>query len=294
MPQDTAKLDRLKWVVTRELFLNTADQTYIVARWCFLNSLYLDFYLNGVHAVEKFLKASLLMNGRSAMKNAEDRAFQHDIVRLFEAVRSYAAEFFPKALERPEALNIAHWADERTTDFVERLNGLGDPNNRYNVFGFVQRPEDLYKLDLFVYAARRVAVCLDAPSVTQRNADNGPSPSFADLLRRSPDFQPHDVGSTLAKLTGPKATDEVRRAALNHNLPFAPDEFEHQQRQSSWSASNSVLGLMVLNPAKEPPSPDDSVVADLADWAVENISLPKDAKAEIRRAGERLRRRSGS
>lgn len=36
--------------IVKELFLKTADQTYVVARWCFLNGLYLDFYWNGVHA----------------------------------------------------------------------------------------------------------------------------------------------------------------------------------------------------------------------------------------------------
>ncbi|GEM_PF-2983598 len=56
----------IKHDIIKELFLKTADQTYVVARWRFLNRLYLDFYWNAVHALEKHLKAVLLMNGRSA------------------------------------------------------------------------------------------------------------------------------------------------------------------------------------------------------------------------------------
>ncbi|TIX46358.1 MAG: hypothetical protein E5V33_31725, partial [Mesorhizobium sp.] len=57
-----ADLHASKSDIIRELFMKTADQTYVVARWCFLNRLYLDFYWNGLHAFEKYLKASLLFN----------------------------------------------------------------------------------------------------------------------------------------------------------------------------------------------------------------------------------------
>ena len=63
MSQEITELDVLKNNVVKELFLKTADQTYVVARWCFLNRLYLEFYWNGLHAVEKYLKAALLLNG---------------------------------------------------------------------------------------------------------------------------------------------------------------------------------------------------------------------------------------
>jgi hypothetical protein len=61
----------IKHDIVKELFLKTADQTYVVACWCFLNRLYLDFYWNAAHALEKLFKAVLLVNGRSAKLGAD-------------------------------------------------------------------------------------------------------------------------------------------------------------------------------------------------------------------------------
>lgn len=38
------QIEILKNSVARSLFLDTADQTYVVAQWRFLNRLFLDFY----------------------------------------------------------------------------------------------------------------------------------------------------------------------------------------------------------------------------------------------------------
>jgi HEPN domain-containing protein len=46
-----------------ELFVRTADENYITARWCANNQLNTDFLWLAVHALEKYLKAVLLVNG---------------------------------------------------------------------------------------------------------------------------------------------------------------------------------------------------------------------------------------
>jgi len=137
----------IKHDIVRELFLKTADQTYVVARWCFLNRLYLDFYWNAVHALEKHLKAVLLMNGRSAKGPPSGPTYGHNVVKLFAEVRSLAPTLLPALLTRPDELQIRHWRDEPVEDFLKRLNDLGQADNRYNIFGVSQQPEDIYKLD---------------------------------------------------------------------------------------------------------------------------------------------------
>ncbi|TIW78900.1 MAG: hypothetical protein E5V52_15730, partial [Mesorhizobium sp.] len=140
-----ADLHASKSDIIRELFMKTADQTYVVARWCFLNRLYLDFYWNGLHAFEKYLKASLLFNDRSAISpTTKGKEYGHNIERLFAEVRKYAGPLIPKDLKKPSDLQISRWQPESAAKFVERLNRLGDPNNRYNMFGFSQRPDDIY------------------------------------------------------------------------------------------------------------------------------------------------------
>lgn len=48
----------IKHDIVKELFLKTADQTYVVTRWCFLNRLYLDFNWNSAHSLEKLAQSS--------------------------------------------------------------------------------------------------------------------------------------------------------------------------------------------------------------------------------------------
>ncbi|TIT06089.1 MAG: hypothetical protein E5W74_30460 [Mesorhizobium sp.] len=49
--------------IINEMFVHTADENYIVARWCHDNQLMRDFFWNSVHALEKYMKAVLLFNG---------------------------------------------------------------------------------------------------------------------------------------------------------------------------------------------------------------------------------------
>ena len=50
------------------MFIETADENYILARWAAINHLDLDFLGLGLHAIEKYLKALLLLNEKPAKK----------------------------------------------------------------------------------------------------------------------------------------------------------------------------------------------------------------------------------
>lgn len=206
MIHDFENLVTLKKNIAHGLFLDTADQTYVVARWCFLSRLFLDFYWNGVHSAEKYCKAALLLNGYSAKFNKADRPYNHDLEILLAGVAGIAHANLPASLCRSASLQGIHWREESLKSFVQRLNGLGNPNNRYNLFGFVQLPEDMYKLDQAVLAIRNVALNLN------NDTDTGSSTANA---------QPAPT-SRLRRLIGSKGLPEVRRAALQHNLVFAP------------------------------------------------------------------------
>ena len=47
-------------------FLETADATYVTARWQFFNRLNFEFYWNASHAIEKYFKAALLLSNIKA------------------------------------------------------------------------------------------------------------------------------------------------------------------------------------------------------------------------------------
>ena len=61
-------LSQIRGGLVKRVFASTADENYIVERWCFRNGLLRDFYWPSVHSVEKYLKTVLPMNESSAQK----------------------------------------------------------------------------------------------------------------------------------------------------------------------------------------------------------------------------------
>lgn len=108
--------------------------------------------------------------------------------------------------------------------------------------------------------------------------------SAADLLRSASDTPHRLPSSRLGKLSSHEALPAVRRAALEHNLAFAPDDYEHGSRPSSWSGANSLLAVFILKPLENGASLSDALKADLADWVIANIYLPKDAENQLAEA----------
>src|SRR5258707_2162994 len=106
-----------KHSIVKELFIATADDNYIAARWCFHENLNVDFFWLAVHCVEKYLKASLLLNEKDA------RGYDHNIVELYSVVKLLAPELFPATLTKPDNnMPDQYWRNEATDDFVKRLH----------------------------------------------------------------------------------------------------------------------------------------------------------------------------
>jgi hypothetical protein len=106
----------LKSNLVQDLFVRTADENYITARWCVFNHLHIDFFWLGVHALEKYMKAVLLLNGFSSIKDRNGEKYGHDIIRLYAQVESFAAELLPSLLEKPENLHIHDWVTLQSTN----------------------------------------------------------------------------------------------------------------------------------------------------------------------------------
>ncbi len=296
MPGSASEQDVLKNNVVTQMFVDTADQNYLIARWAYHRGMFIDFFWNAVHALEKYFKASLLLNGRSGKSNSAAKPYGHNLAMLFEEVSSYAGDLFPAKLEQPKQLDGLHWREETPVEFVARLDELGNANNRYNLFGYVQRWEDLHHLDQMVHAVRRIAFKLD----TCPFIGSGPFPDSApktvrECLERDLGYSPRGATSRLHKLLGTKGDDELRDAGLKLNFLFAPEDYDHDRGgvHIGTSSSESVLYQRIVRRAKNmAASPADRDAADLADWVIENIWLPAPAKAELSGYSEALRRRT--
>ena len=291
MARRYTSFDALKSDIVRNLFVDTADQNYVVARWCYINRLFLDFYWNGAHCIEKYMKASLLLNGKSSIspKNSKNE-FGHDILSLYNEIELYAGEFLPGVIPKPNELSIHHWWPETAEGFLKRLSGNGDANNRYQIFGYAQHREDLYKFDRLVFAIRRLCCTLDA------YLDNGSkrrkSMTNRTKLRSNLDYMPYISGSKFERLTGCKSTDDVINAAFKHNLLFAPESYNHGEMNDSLSATNPVLYRRILGPAQNCNSKDSKkMLNNIITWTTKNIKLPPAVKKQILDAGETLEKR---
>ena len=266
-----SEIDILKNEVVTEMFVDPADHDYVVSRWCYQNCLFGSFFWNAAQAIEKYLKASLLLNGRSSKK------FGHDLVRLYDAVTEYADDLLPDGLERPEAFDGRPWLAETTPmAFISRLNEFGNPNNRYNMFGYDQRWSDLAHLDQIVWAIRRVTVGLDRGPVAGKPEQRPGVPSTnRELLAK----HPRGRNSRLGRIASGKEGDALRAAALRLNFPFAPEDYEHDptEFQPRAVAQESVLLRRILDRV---PCAPDPVGAELAEWVLANIRLPEGKRAD--------------
>lgn len=282
-----------KGAIVRELFVDTADDNYITARWCFVEKLYVDYFWLAVHALEKYMKAVLLLNGRSSKSYCDqagkNRIFKHDILGLYSQVKLLASDLLPRNLQRPDELDTDRWRDENPETFLQRLYDHGNPDNRYQIFGLYRRDEDLFKLDQMVFALRRLCVPLDAYYLGSWLAENE-SLTHRDRLLRQYDCWAVSLQCKLEKTANGERGKRLRHVLLNFNLPFAPKDFPHGRLRTGMAVQNPVLVRSILRPLEEAPeSQAAAVAAEVCDWVLANIQLPNDVKEQLREARTKLR-----
>ena len=281
MSREITQQEALRNNITYDMFVDSADQNYVVTRWCFQRNLALDFLWYATHCLEKMMKAVLLLNGRSAIRPDPHQrtSYGHDLALLYPEIVSLAGDLLPDMLIKPNEIEMS-WRVEASEDFMSRISANGDANNRYQIYGYVLHGEDLYKLDRMVFAIRRLCCPLD--SYLFGNIRSGqPTVTNREQLEKSPEYMPHMAGSRWQKLTSSKSPDDLRHAALNHNLMFAPD-YDHGELRCGSSALNPVLGRRILQADEQGASGERAAeTVDLIDWVVANIFLPKSVKGQL-------------
>lgn len=151
--------EKRKYWLVKDIFINTADEDYLLARWCYFNNMHRQFFWHAAQATEKYLKASLVLNN-NCIKN-----INHLLSAAFVMVRTYGAEFLQPFKQPSENLifskNPNLWKDEALENFIARIEQHGTPSNRYDYFGIYLEITDLYKLDQLIFSLRNLSVNLD-------------------------------------------------------------------------------------------------------------------------------------
>lgn len=286
MAYKTTRLDIEKGDVVRRLFTDTADDNYIAARWCSQEALNVDFFWMAVHTLEKYMKAILLLNQQSAIayndEHGKEKRYGHDITLLYSRVLELARDLLPENLERPANLDIAHWQRETPPDFMQRFFDNGNADNRYLIYGFVVRPEDVHKLDSMVFALRRLCIPLDAYFYGEPDQP-GYIGTHRDVLTRQPDHW-NSLNGPLDRVINSGRGEALRRVALNLNLAFAPNDFEHEPARGNSSSANPVLVRRILEPLGWDNPTAAATASEICSWVTDNIQLPKAVKKQLEMA----------
>jgi hypothetical protein len=155
--------------VIYESFVVTADQDYLTARLLAKNGLYRAFYWAAAQTIEKYLKAFLLLRGKSA----NDK--KHNVEALYLKACTLDASLQSITIEPHNLLSVPEHAQGdlkvfSTIEFLRDIDKFGHPDNRYNSFGVNFNSGCLFALDHFVFSLREKII---VPDIWQslRNVD---------------------------------------------------------------------------------------------------------------------------
>jgi hypothetical protein len=284
MPYNFPDLHADKHSIVRELFISTADDNYILARWCFQQELNVDFFWLAVHSLEKYFKAALLMNGHSS------KGYSHRIVDLYEAVRPLAPELLPPEFKRPDNMPPGMWRVETVLEFLGRLFQDGNADNRYLIYGYGRNPGDLFKLDQVVFSVRRLAQALEVRYVGEHENDGLPTFTRREAIGRRPK-RFVNLQSKLEETMEGKRGDELQKVLLNWNFPFTDHHYQHEGATFMSASKNPILITRLYDPLDYGTS-QFAEANELWEWVKTNIQLPKPLVAELE--AERIKRKAAT
>lgn len=262
-------------IVTR-MFIDTADQNYIIARWSYFNSLNVDFWWMALHAVEKYLKSIHLLNGASA------KGYGHDIDRLYRSARGLHKSFSIEGFVRPEGISDKFWSDESIDDFISRISATGDPNNRYMQYGYFSRASDIFKVDHVIWSVRRY--CRPFFETFSPAIGEGFTIDWPEKLKCNPSEWRISSFNRLEQALDNEISKDVFDAISNLNFAFAP-EYPHSRFRNFLSAGNAPFGgLFECMANTDASSTTRQEAKDAIQWFVENVQVGSGDHAAFQRA----------
>jgi hypothetical protein len=207
--------------IAQETFRDQADGDYISARMNYQMELREQFLWASLQACEKYLKAILLFNEKSARfcdgaKTGEQKKrrpeFGHDLLKLLVAVQ----EITDLPLDKPEWL----------TEFLGYLNRFG--NNRYLSIATYAVGDELRRIDEVVWTLRRLCQSFDWFVTCGDGPENNHRPRLLAQIsnperRKNPALErPFGaIDGHLEKVLKRPHRDMARRALVWNNLFFA-------------------------------------------------------------------------
>lgn len=255
--------------LVRGMFIHTADENYLGARSAFFERRDFDFWWLTLHAVEKYLKAQLLMNGHSASKA------NHNIETLLGRVKSIDPRLSVPQFQRPKIAGAPAMFEEHAS-FVSRLNTYGSAPNRYAAYSYTLSDIDIFQADHLVFWARRHS------RVLRQSIGDGTEIDWISELAANPHLWVHHDGSPLEKIAAGDMRSGLSRTFARSNVAFFPHRrHRHSKRRGSYIRNGPFYNLLEALKSSLPDTESRAEARAVLQWSLENIYLPKDDKEHL-------------
>lgn len=181
------RFERFATEIVCESFIFTGDRDYLTARFAFLQKQSHLFLWSAAQALEKYLKANILLLGSGAVTKT------HGHENLGTELRRTHPERLNVELGLPQGLaeqGVGRWPALDANGFLKRIEQLGAPDVRYDQVQLDVHLQDLVLLDRLAFRLRHQLV--------------------------------HEH-VTDCKLVG----EQIKQRFFDLNYPFAPPDHEH-------------------------------------------------------------------
>jgi hypothetical protein len=152
LPQE--QRERFEEVATEivcESFIFTADRDYLTARFAFFQKQSHLFLWSAAQAIEKYLKANILLLGSGCIKKTHLHTELAKTLRASEPKRLEIDILIPDGW--PEQ-GVTDWPSLNVDGFLERIETLGSPDVRYDQVQLDVYLQDLVFLDRMAFSLR--------------------------------------------------------------------------------------------------------------------------------------------
>lgn len=186
-PEQNDRFVRRANEIVIESFIFTGDRDYLTARFAFFQKQSYLFLWSAAQALEKYLKANILLLGCGAIKRI------HEHTKLAKTLRETHAERLEIDTTVPGGgaeQGVTLWPNLDVDGFLQRIETLGSPNVRYDQVQLEVHLQDLVLLDRMAFRLRHLLV--------------------AEPVER-------------CRLVG----EQLKKCFFDLNLPFAPEGYEH-------------------------------------------------------------------
>ncbi|PWS36745.1 hypothetical protein DFH01_16575 [Falsiroseomonas bella] len=249
------------------MFLQTADENYIMARTSFFSGFGENFFWMANHAIEKYLKALNLFLGGHAN-------YGHEIEPIYAAILAQNSDLEIRKFEYPPSYLEEYKFAESPDSFLARLGKYGSADNRYGTIGYRIFPDDLHKVDHCVFHFRRFC----RSRYTYHLWDNGREEriDWYELTWRGGFWSIDPLGILEQALKGDRRVQTwVIESAQAANCAFLRDMAPEPAQLPSRVRAGAFVDWMFPLDAAESSEEDVEISERVLEWALKNIRFSR-------------------